>query len=175
MACVAGSAADCGRDGVTKDGQRRGRGGLLRKACRLPGLSGAGRRSPAVTDDGRVRRTHHREWAGGEQLLPRCGAGRCGRSASVPVSSWLMSVSSQEPAQIARQHTAPDHARTPARVGTGQIDPADRYLRCRARRSWPPGPAQPVRPCLWRAALALKRIRPQRSRSSSEVSGPQQQ
>ncbi|MFB6524704.1 HAD family hydrolase [Streptomyces sp. NPDC056399] len=37
MACVAGSTADCGRGGVPKDGQRRGRGGLLRKAGRLPG------------------------------------------------------------------------------------------------------------------------------------------
>ncbi len=57
-------------------------GGLLRKAGRLPGLSRVGRRTPAVTDDGCVRRTHQRESAGGEQLLPRCGAGRCGRSAS---------------------------------------------------------------------------------------------
>lgn len=34
---------------------------------------------------------------------------------------------------------------------------------------------QPVNPCLCRAALARKRIRLQRSRSSSEASGPQQQ
>lgn len=41
-----------------------------------------------------MRRAHHREWAGGEQLLPRCDRGRCGRSASVPLSPWLKSVSS---------------------------------------------------------------------------------
>lgn len=52
---------------------------------------------PAVTDDGCVRRTHHRKWADGEQLLPRCGRGRCGRSASVPVSLWLMRVSFSRP------------------------------------------------------------------------------
>lgn len=95
MACVATSAADCGQDGRPKDGQRRGRGGLLRRAGRLPGLRRAGHRTPAVTDDGSVRRPHHREGVGGEQLLPRSGAGRCGRSASVPVSLWLMSVSSE--------------------------------------------------------------------------------
>lgn len=39
-----------------------------------------------------MRRPHHREGAGGEQLLPRCGGGRCGRSASIPVSPRLMSV-----------------------------------------------------------------------------------
>ncbi|GGY01792.1 hypothetical protein GCM10010299_00480 [Streptomyces tanashiensis] len=94
MAGVATSAADYGKDGRPNDSQRRGRGGLLRMAGRLPSLSGAGRRTPAVTDDGSVRRPHYREGAGGEQLLPRSGASRCGRSASVPVSPWLMSASS---------------------------------------------------------------------------------
>lgn len=55
--------------------------------------------------------------------------------------------------------------------------PRDRPDNDEAARSGliPGRDSQPVSPCLCRAALARKRIRPQRSRSSSEASEPQQQ
>lgn len=80
MACVARSAADRSQDLGTKDAS-----GERERSC-VPSVGrryarALQRRTPTVTDDGRVRRPNHRKRAGGEQLLPRYGSGRRGRSA----------------------------------------------------------------------------------------------